>query len=160
MIMDACVLIDFLHADRSVFQSISHYVGPLYVVSSVVEELRDVQNSEELIALGISVIVPKREDVDMAASKIAALSFQDWLCLLTAKRHGLTCVTNDKRIRRQCEQEGVSLLWGLELLLGLHEVDGITKKMAETVALGIHQTNPLHISRDIFEEFRKKLRAQ
>ncbi|MGI6746273.1 MAG: type II toxin-antitoxin system VapC family toxin [Acutalibacteraceae bacterium] len=103
MIMDACVLIDFLNADRTVLHLISRYVGPVYVVSPVVEELRDINDPGELIELGLSVIEPEIEDAYIAAGNITSISFQDRLCLLTAKRHGLTCVTNDTSLRRHLQ---------------------------------------------------------
>jgi len=37
------------------------------------------------------------------ASVGSPLRFQDWLCLLTAEEQGWTCVTNDKRLRIECE---------------------------------------------------------
>lgn len=159
MIMDACVVIDFLDVEPGIFQSVSRSIGPLYVVSPVVEELHDIESAEELMTLGISVIEPELDDTFSAAEKVGALSFQDWLCLLAAKRHTLTCITNDKALRRQCEEEGVSLLWGLELLLMLNKTEGITKKEAEEIALKIHQKNPWHINKDILKDFKKKLKG-
>lgn len=157
MIMDACVLIDFLHADRTVLQLVSRYVGPVYVVSPVVEELRDINGPGDLIELGLSVIEPEIEDAYFAASNITSISFQDTLCLLTAKRHGLTCVTNDTSLRRLCEAEGVPLLWGLELLLALNTAGGIPQNIAEHIAQTIHETNPTHITQAILKRFKAKL---
>ncbi len=157
MIMDACVLIGFLNADRTVLHLISRYVGPVYVVSPVVEELRDINDPGELIELGLSVIEPEIEDAYIAAGNITSISFQDRLCLLTAQRHGLTCVTNDTSLRRHCKAEGVPLLWGLELLLALNTAGGISQNIAEQIAQSIHETNPRHITRTILKQFKEKL---
>jgi len=157
MIMDACVLIDFLHADRTVLQLVARYVGPVYVVSPVVEEVRDIDGQEELIELGISVIEPEIEDAYAAAGGAGAVSFQDRLCLLTAKRHGMTCVTNDTSLRRQCSNEGIPLLWGLELLLELHASGGMPRHIAEDIARTIHEANPRHITTAILRRFLSKL---
>lgn len=157
MIMDACVLIDFLHADRTVLQLVAKHVGPVYVVSPVVEEVRDIDGQEELIELGVSVIEPELEDAFSAASASGQVSFQDRLCLLTAKRHGMTCVTNDTSLRRQCRNDGVPLLWGLELLLELNVAGGIPRRIAEEIAQAIHEANPRHITTTILNRFRKKL---
>lgn len=157
MIMDACILIDFLHADRTVLQLVARYVGPVHVVSPVVEEVRDIDGQEELIELGISVIEPEIEDAYAAAGGAGALSFQDRLCLLTAKRRGMTCVTNDTSLRRQCSNEGIPLLWGLELLLELHAAGGIPRHIAEDIAKAIHEANPRHITPTIFKQFQSKL---
>lgn len=155
--MDACVLIDFVHADRTVFQLVAKHVGPVYVVSPVVEEVRDIDGQGELIELGISVIEPEIEDAFAAASAIGAVSFQDRLCLLTAKRHGMTCVTNDTSLRRQCSNEGIPLLWGLELLLELHAAGGIPRHNAEDIAEAIHEANPKHITTALLRRFRSEL---
>jgi len=157
LIVDACVLIDFLHADRTVLQLVAKHVGPVYVVSPVVEELRDIDGQEELIALGVSVIEPEIEDAFAAASAIGAVSFQDRLCLLTAKRHDMTCVTNDRNLRRQCSNEGIPLLWGMELLLELHAAGGIPRHIAEDIAQAIHEANPRHITTAIIRKFQSRL---
>jgi predicted nucleic acid-binding protein len=157
MIMDACVLIDFLHADRTVLQLVAKHVGPVYVVSPVVEEVRDIDGQNELIELGVSVIEPELEDAFAAANAIGAVSFQDRLCLLTAKRHGMTCVTNDRSLRRQCIHEGVPLLWGLELLLELHAAGGIPRRIAEDIAQAIHEANPRHITTAILRRFQARI---
>jgi predicted nucleic acid-binding protein len=159
LILDACVLIDFLQADRSLFRSTGCDVFSFYVVSSVIEELHDIEGVDELTALGISVIEPALDDAYKAAEQRGALSFQDWLCLLTAKRHGFICVTNDRALRRHCEKEGVALLWGLEMLLALRQASEISTSCAEEIAFHIHTTNSRHISIRIFEEFKEKLQT-
>jgi len=40
MIMDACVLIDFIKTDRTVLELIVKHVGPVHVISPIVEEAR------------------------------------------------------------------------------------------------------------------------
>ncbi len=155
--MDACVLIDFLHADRTVLHLIPEYVGEVYVISQVVEELREINETSELYELGLLVIDPEIEDIYSAASEVNSISFQDRLCLLTAKRHGLTCITNDRILRRFCETDGVPILWGLELLVELCDAGGIPKNIAEAIAQTIHETNPRHITQKILKKFKEKL---
>ena len=43
MIMDACVLIDFVKTDPSVLQLIAKHVGPVYVVSAIIEEVKEIE---------------------------------------------------------------------------------------------------------------------
>ena len=57
-------------------------------------------------------------------------SFQDNICLLTAKRHGMTCITNDKSLRKACSENGVPIIWGLEPLLQLVRSGGLDHKSA------------------------------
>jgi len=153
MIMDACVLIDYLKTERSVFELFAKYIGPVHVVSPIVEEVKEIDSAEELIKLGLIIVEPELEDAFAAASQIGSTSFQDKLCLLTAKRHGFTCVTNDKSLRKLCEKEKVPLLWGLQLLAGLHQYGGIPAADAIAIAQQIHETNPKHITARIVESF-------
>ena len=39
MIMDACVLIDFINADRLVLKLIGNHVGTILVISPVIDEV-------------------------------------------------------------------------------------------------------------------------
>lgn len=155
MIMDACVLIDYLKTERSVLELFAKYIGPVHVVSPVIEEVQEIDSPEELIELGLIIVEPELEDAFAAASQIGPTSFQDKLCLLTAKRHGFTCVTNDKNLRKLCKKEKVPFLWGLQLLAELHQSGGIPAADAIAVAEQIHQTNPKHITTEIIERFTK-----
>lgn len=156
MLMDACVLIDFIKADRYFLKLVVKHVGTLHVISPVVHEVNDIDGENELVELGVTIVEPEIEDAYTAVGQTAPTSFQDRLCLLTAKRHGFTCVTNDKNLRNLCKQEGVPLLWGLELLAELHKVGGITGEEAETIAQAIRESNPKHITAAIISRFTAK----
>jgi predicted nucleic acid-binding protein len=158
--MDACVLIDFIKTERAVLELVVKHVGPLYVTSPVIDEVNEIDDENELVALGLIIIEPEIEDAYTAGSRSGPLSFEDWLCLLTAKRHGLICVTNDKNLRKLCRQEGVSLLWGLELLAELHKAGGIPATEAETIAQAIRRSNPRHITEKIVSRFTDTIRRQ
>lgn len=160
MIMDACVLIDFIKAERTVLELVVKHVGPLHVTSPVVDEVNEIDDENELVELGLVIVEPQMEDAYSAGGRSGPLSFEDWLCLLTAKRHGFTCVTNDKNLRKLCKQEGVSLLWGLELVAELHQVGGITGKEAEALAKAIRRSNPKHITEKIVSRFLDLIRRQ
>jgi len=160
MIMDACVLIDFIKAERAVLELVVKHIGPLHVTSPVVDEVNEIDDENELVELGLNIVEPEIEDAYAAAGRSGPLSFEDRLCLLTAKRHGFTCVTNDKNLRKSCEQEGVPLLWGLELVAELHKVGGIPGKEAETLAQAIRRSNPKHITEKIVSRFVELIRRQ
>ncbi|MGD9878489.1 hypothetical protein [Desulfococcus sp.] len=136
------------------------HIGPLHVTSPVLDEVNEIDDENELVALGLIIIEPEIEDAYTAGGRSGPLSFEDWLCLLTAKRHGLTCVTNDKNLRKLCKQEGVSLLWGLELVAELHKVGGITGKEAEAFAQTVRRSNPKHITEKIVSRFADLIRRQ
>jgi predicted nucleic acid-binding protein len=160
MIMDACVLIDFIKAERAVLELVVKHVGPLYVTSPVVDEVNEIDDENELVELGLIIVEPEIEDAYAAGDRFGPLSFQDWLCLLTAKRHGFTCVTNDKNLRKYCGQEGVSLLWGLELVAELHKGGGIPAQEAEAFAQAMRIANPKHITAEIVSRFQDIIRRQ
>ncbi len=160
MIMDACVLIDFINADRAILQLVVKYVGPLHVASPVVDEVNQIDDENELVELGLIIIEPEIEDAFAAATQPGPTSFQDRLCLLAAKRHGFTCVTNDKNLRKLCKQEGVPLLWGLQLIVELHKAGGIPGKSAEMIAQTIRKSNPKHITAEIVSRFTEIIRRQ
>ena len=44
-----------------------------------------------------------------------------------------------KNIRKLCKQEGVAVLWGLELLTKLHKMKGISTKKVQTLVKKIQQ---------------------
>lgn len=160
MIMDACVLIDFFKTDRTVLSLISSYVGPTYVVSTVLEEVKDIGSEEDLASLGLIVVEPELEDLFAAEEGVGPTSRPDRLCFLTAKRHGYACVTNDKNLRRLCVQEGVDVFWGLQLISKLHAAGGLTSRGAKDIAMDIHRRNTKHITMEIVDRFNSMIDAQ
>lgn len=75
MIMDACVLIDFIKTDRTVLELIVKHVGPVHVISPIVEEVGDIDDESELLELGLVIMEPEIEDVYAAASHSGPISF-------------------------------------------------------------------------------------
>jgi hypothetical protein len=57
-----CVLIDFIKADRAMLELVVKYVGPPHVISPVVDEVNEIDNENELLALGLIIIEPEIED--------------------------------------------------------------------------------------------------
>lgn len=160
MIMDACVLIDFLGVDRDILRRIVKHVGQVYVASPIVDELNDIKDESQLTELGIIILEPEMADAFAASGQPGPTSFQDKLCLLTAKRHGLTCVTNDKNLRKLCKQEKVQRLWGLEVLAEMHKYRGISDKKVIKIAHEIRSLNPKHITEKIVSRFEKEIDEQ
>lgn len=160
MIFDSCVLIDFVQTDASVLRLIAHYVGPIHVLSVILEEVKHIESEAELVDLGLVVIEPELDDAFAASGITGQTSFQDRLCMLTARRHGFYCVTNDTNLRKLCEQEGVSNIWGLQLIAELHNAEGISSKDAEELAKAIQQSNPKHITDKIVSRFLELIGRQ
>jgi rRNA-processing protein FCF1 len=158
MIMDACVLIDYMNGEPDLFKLISSHIGPIYIATPILEEVDSIKSIEELEELGLIAIEPEIEDVFTAEELGGQTSFQDNICFLTAKRRSLTCVSNDINLRRQCTEESVPILWGLELILDLTKAGGIGKKEASRIARDIQKSNPRHINARILSDFVVKLK--
>lgn len=158
LVLDACVLIDFLEADRSVLAVISAHLGQIAVVRPVFDEVDGV-SEEQASLLGLDIV-----DVDLdlatdAAGRQGPLSFEDNLCLSLALREGWTCVTNDGALRKACRKHQVDVRWGLELLLDLVSAGGLGHDEAEAIATSIHVQNPHYVTERVLAEFKSKLKS-
>lgn len=160
ILLDSCVLIDFLKVDRSILELVVKYICPVYIIAPVIDEVNEIDNENELIDIGINIIEPEIEDAYLASKQEGSLSFIDWMCLFTSKRHSYICVTNDKRLRTVCKQKNISVMWGLELVLNLHSAGGILAKDAENFAKSINKINPKHINNNVLSIFKEKLRTK
>lgn len=156
--MDACVLIDYMNGDPDLFKLIASHIGPIYVATPILEEIDSIQSIQELEDLGLLPIDPDIEDVFIAGQLNGPTSFQDNICLLTARRQGFTCITNDKNLRRNCEASEIPTIWGMTLILELTKASGISKKEAAVIGIAIHKTNPRHISKKVLDGFMTKLK--
>lgn len=149
LILDANILIDFFKCDKTIIKLICTYVGQIHVATPVLNEVDEITESD-CLELGIMLVEPEIDQVMLAVTeKRGPLSFQDNLCLVLAKHHGWTCVTNDKPLRRECEREGVSLIWGIDLICILVESQGISAIDAKDIILEIHHSNPKYITEEV-----------
>ncbi|EIJ80122.1 hypothetical protein PB1_07172 [Bacillus methanolicus PB1] len=151
LILDANILIDFFKCDPMIIKLICTYVGQIYLASPVLNEVKEISDSD-CLELGITLVEPELEQIMLAATeKRCPLSFQDRLCLILAKDNGWTCVTNDKPLRRECVSDGVPLIWGIELLCMLVESGGLPFLHTKEIILRIKQNNPKYITEDIVQ---------
>ncbi len=138
LIVDACVLIDFLDTEPSVFAIVARAVGPIYVASPVLSEEVGI-DAAKAERLGLAVVEPPGDIFEQSARTRGGLSFHDLLGLLMAKAEGWTLVTNDKALRSACERDGVDVLWGLQMLglaveagaLAPHDAIELVNRIAE-----------------------------
>ena len=93
----------------------------------------------------------------LAVEKRGSLSFQDNICLILAKEHGWTFVTNDKPLRRECKLEGIPLIWGIQLICILVESGGLPVRHAKDIILEIKNNNPKYITESIVNKAFKRL---
>ncbi|MEO8901718.1 MAG: hypothetical protein ABI488_07975 [Polyangiaceae bacterium] len=150
LLVDACVLIDFAKADRSILTLAARHVGEVYVATPVLEEVREI-DAAMAVSLGIKVFEPSLELVARAASVRGRLSFQDRVCLLVAKAEGWTCVSNDKALRSACEAEQVAIMLGFEVLALLVDARALEAagaiELAEQIAASNRRIGPAVLAR-------------
>ncbi len=158
LLVDANVLIDYVSSERAVLASAARHVGTVYVSTTIIDEVADLDTTE-CERLGLQVVEPSLPQLATAASKRGRLSFQDHLCLILARENGWTCVTNDVALRKACAKDGVSVLWGLEVMVELVAAGHLEIPDAIAVAESIHRLNPLHINEGIVARFQKRVRA-
>jgi hypothetical protein len=132
LIMDVCVLIDFVNTDPSILTLASRHVGNLYVATPVFDKVR-VLDPSMARSVGLKLFEPTLEMVMEAGAKRERLSFQDRLCLIVAKAKGWTCLSNDRQVRSSCKSSGVRVMWGLDLLALLVEVGALSAAAARDV---------------------------
>jgi predicted nucleic acid-binding protein len=160
LIMDANVLIDFCEADRTILRLVSEHIGPVHVPIPILrEEVQELLADEDHAELGIVPIEPTLEVATEAAGRRAGLSFYDQLCLVLARDNGWTCVTNDGRLRRECEVESVPVLWGLETIALLVDAEVLPVAEAERIGRAIQRSNPRFITDRIMLGFLDRIGA-
>ncbi|MGM0557091.1 MAG: hypothetical protein ACQEVA_11980 [Myxococcota bacterium] len=155
-LLDANILIDYQHADLHVLVLFSQHVGDVAVVRDVVTDEVDDLSTDECEALNIQCLDPSLEQITRASDGDGGLSFYDLLCLEVADSLDAICVTNDRRLRRECTERGVDLRWGLQLMLELVECGGLSPDDAIDNAEKIADAN-LAITEDVLSGFRAKV---
>ncbi len=158
LLLDSCVIFDFMKADGELFTLASRYVGPVYVADALIPELQDFCGVEEIEEVGLRTLEVDKSDLDAASalSETGPLSYYDVVCLLTARRLGCVCVTNDRNLRKACEREQVALFWGLELVFRVFQAGGIDRERARRIGEQIGKRNRW-ISRKVLERFFENL---
>jgi len=156
LILDANTLIDFCKCDKTIIKLICTHVGQIHLATPVLSEIKEI-NEGECIELGIKLVEPELGQVMLAVDKKGSLSFQDNICLILAKEHGWTCVTNDKPLRRMCKKEGIPLIWGIQLICILVESGGLPVKHARNIIIEIQENNPKYITDIIVQKAFKRL---
>lgn len=145
------------------FSLVAQQLGQVCVARPLLYELEaeiDIDNAE---ALGLTIVDVAEEDVVAVVNRPkntpndiwGPLSDYDTLCLLTAQRYGHICVTNDRNLRKACEHRGVSLKWGLQIVLELLEAGAIDCERAQTIGKRVFETNRW-LGQSVLARFLKK----
>lgn len=155
LVVDANVLIDFAKTDPAVLALAARHVGAIYVLRDVLDEV-DQLDEDACVRLGLTVLDGTLDQVLEAGAMRGPLSFADWLCVIVARDAGWTCVSNDGRLRRECQERGVPVRRGLQIVLDVVEAGAMTPEEAVEVAEAICRTNRW-ISPAVLAEFRRKV---
>lgn len=157
LIVDANVLIDFCRTDPSVLTLVAQHVAVVNVAEPVLDEVEQLDRMAAE-ALGIRVVTPDFACFSRAAqlAQRSPLQFQDWVCLLLAEANRWICVTNDKRLRTECQERQVAILWGLELLSRLVEERALPAGGAVELAEAIHRINK-RLPRSVLDAFIRRV---
>ena len=156
LIVGANVLIDYLKTDSSILALAARHLGVIRVASVILDEVEQL-GLEDCEDLGLTVVHEPLDILQAAAASAGALSFQDHVCLALAKSHGWICLTHDKPLRRECERNGVEVMWGLRLMIELVHHDALEVSQAHAVAEEIHAINPRHITPAILARFANEI---
>ncbi len=148
LIVDANIIIDYLNCDETLLVLIKKYVGQICLASPLLGEVKSL-DLKRCHSLGINVVEPTIEQLSWAADQEFSISFQDKICLIMAKDHNWTLVTNDKVLRKRCESDDILLIWGVELICLLCESGGLHKDRAKDIIWLLHRNDPFFITKEI-----------
>ncbi len=95
------MLIDYVSHDRALLGIVAAQIAPVLIPLPVLGEV-DGLDEAAATALGPTVYESTRAQLDEAVERPRSLSFEDYLCFLTARDLGITCVTNDEALLDHC----------------------------------------------------------
>lgn len=156
LIVDANVLIDYLKADESILQLAAAHLGTVHVPREIIDEVDQIDDSD-CERLGLEIVAANTDQLLEAGSSSGKLSFEDWVCFILARDNSWTCVSNDLPLHKNCQQAGVSSMWGLELLLELASQKHLSRTRALQVAEKIRQASGKRVTEAIVAEFKQRL---
>ena len=145
LLADANVLIDLLHANALglVGDLIRHDIATVYLPRIVYDEISTVISESQIAELGITILPVEIALMERVAKyHDTRLSYPDRSLLLLAKDRGYAVWSNDKRLRENCNENGVRALWEFEVLRGLVERDFMSAVDLVAVAERVEDTNP------------------
>ena len=155
-LVDANVLIDYLNSDISILTIYSKEIGQIYIPVDVLDRVKQMDTGD-CNRLNLKIVEPTIEQYLEAGPKVRGLAFDDRICLVLAKENKWTCITNDKQLRATCEKYGISVVWGLEIMLPLVEKELIEPTDALHIAKDIHESNPFFVNKIILKRFEDKI---
>lgn len=138
---DASLLIDLCNVNRDIINLFAQCEGGICVIRNVLEEVLKL-SEEEASQRGVRILDPDITIYHEAAGIQDGLSFADHICLIIARQQGLVLITNDKRLKNECKQQDIPVLWELEAVGLLVRKKLLTKSAAANFAEELQLTNP------------------
>lgn len=89
-----------------------------------------------------------------------SLSVTDRLCVVACDHHSWTLVTNDRASGNICKNRGIRLRWDLGLMVDLVHAEVLAEARARRIAAAIQRANPTHITADLMDRFRARLKER
>lgn len=129
VITDANVLIDYLAADRKILKLIAGIFNEVYIPFDILKEVKQL-TEKQATSYGFIVYYPEDDTYFKSANTTNGLSFEDNICIIDSKKNGWGIVTNDSKMRKKCEDEGVEIFWGMQLMILLIKKGSLSKKDA------------------------------
>ena len=155
LISDANVLIDYLKAGRhGVLKLVSEHICAIKIPYEILKEVE--QLTKELADELIELYEESLEQIAAAAKRSGRLSPQDRLCYDIAANEGWGVWTSDQQLHRHCSSTDIPVIWGLQMLLILHEQKLIRFDYAQATAQKIFEDNEF-ITQKVLDDFLVKL---
>jgi len=157
VITDANVLIDYLVIDKKILKLIPSLFKEATIPIDVLNEVEQITENQ-IKAYGFTVYYPEPDTYYKAVNSSNGLSYEDNICIIDCQKNGWGIVTNDTKMRKKCEEEGLELFWGLQLIVILVEKGRLSKEEAIKASEKIENSNPRITEGDI-KKFKNKINA-
>ena len=151
-VADAGSLLDIVEADPSIIQLVAAHLGDLRIPAPALLKI-DNAKAYEIQRLGVSVHECTTEDLLEAAPNNLSLSFEERLCLITARDEKWTLVTHDLVLKRICDSDDVTSVCALDLLLQLLKGAHISQMTANHIASKLRRVNPKFMTQERVDSY-------
>jgi rRNA-processing protein FCF1 len=156
-IIDANVLIDYFESDLQILTQVSDNLGLIHIARSTFNKVHHLTVAAAQ-KHHFTIVTPDLKTAVEASKGRGRLAYDDRETLFLAKNNGWICITNDKQLREECKNEGVSCIWGLELMLILVKKNIISINAAIKTGDIIRKNNPKYIKNNIISEFKRQIK--
>lgn len=162
IVVDTCVLIDLdelncLHLLSQIIPSVT--VSKITHDSEVNDALKAKLNSYPIKLVNITTEIGYQLYEQLINDpRYKKLSMYDAFAIAIAKEQGIYCGSNEKLIRKACEEFGVAYLGTLGILGLAYELKQISQEELEHYLSVLESgATSCYITKDIIDEFRKEI---